>query len=350
MERCDFASITAVLRRHLIEGSFQNQVCFVNTLFESYICENGADFDNGLLNKWLNGLAKVSVPIGQFYNDSPKYRSELAETLRDSVFSRMADSSMAVREVHALLLRDTSVSDRVKADMCYRLCKDTVEITEEADFLADVLIFGIVRRPFVLRDIRKSVPMLETEPAPLLCVRSAGNCSVSCSYQCGRSQTINTFYNVYADRGMVTPQAVQDTSPCESMIRLVWNVAHIQNSEDFQRGIAVLREVNHLFGGKSKYAPLLALCSVLQGMHWLHSSFGDHEKARMEDSRALDVSSTIFQNCPNLSGCREITSNLSFTEARTSRGPPLRKHQAVSLHRNTHRASTVERRVPCAPQ
>ncbi|MBQ9346920.1 MAG: hypothetical protein IJT94_06190, partial [Oscillibacter sp.] len=173
MERCDFASITAILRRHLMEGSFQNQVCFVNTLFESYICENGADFDNGLLNKWLNGLAKVSVPIGQFYNDSPKYRSELAETLRDSVFSRMADSSMAVREVHALLLRDTSVSDRVKADMCYRLCGDDVEITDEADFLADALIFGIVRRPFVPRDIRKSAPMLETEQSPLLCVRSA---------------------------------------------------------------------------------------------------------------------------------------------------------------------------------
>ena len=343
MERCDFASITAVLRKHLMEGSFKNQVCFVNTLFESYIREMDADFDHGLLNKWLNGLAKVSVPIGQFYHDSQEHRLELADTLRDSVFSRMADSSMAVREVHALLLRDTSVSDRVKADMCYRLCGDNVEVTDEGDFLADVLVFGIVRRPFVPRDIRKASPAPEDVQSPIVCVQSSRDGPALCSYQYGQSQDADTYYNVFVDRELA------QTSQCDSMMRLAWSVARLQNHYDFRRGIAVLCEAEEVLGGRGSHAALTALRSILQAMSCLRSS-GDRLDPVLVERRASYVYSLMQENCPDVAVRGGIEAWREYAESKCSRGPPLRMCQAVSHHHNTHRASSVERRVSCAPR
>ncbi|MBQ9347414.1 MAG: hypothetical protein IJT94_08775, partial [Oscillibacter sp.] len=144
-------------------------------------------------------------------------------------------------------------------------------------------------------------------------------------------------------------QAVQDTSPCESMIRLVWNVAHIQNSEDFQRGISALCEVEKVFSRSSKIAALMALGSMLQSMSYLRSAFENQELAVLEQRRAMYVSSIVHANCANLPGLGDNALWRDFAESKSSRGPPLRKHQAISLHRDTHRASSVERRVSCAP-
>ena len=81
MERCDFASITHILRNNLLDGNFDNQMEFAEALFASYVEDNEVYFDMGLLNKWLNGLAKLSPAIGRFYNESRKNRKELVITL-----------------------------------------------------------------------------------------------------------------------------------------------------------------------------------------------------------------------------------------------------------------------------
>lgn len=40
MERCDFASITHILRNNLLDGNFDNQMEFAEALFVSYVEEN----------------------------------------------------------------------------------------------------------------------------------------------------------------------------------------------------------------------------------------------------------------------------------------------------------------------
>ena len=67
MQRCDFASVMAIIRDDLIEGAFSNQMDFVEKLFTSFLNEVEFYFDQGLVNKWFNGLVKVSPVICQFY-------------------------------------------------------------------------------------------------------------------------------------------------------------------------------------------------------------------------------------------------------------------------------------------
>ena len=152
MERCDFASITHILRNNLLDGNFDNQMEFAEALFASYVEENEVYLDMGLLNKWLNGLAKLSPAIGRFYNESRKNRKELVITLQDAILPCLADSAIAAQEIHALLIGDHSISQRKKEELCAGYpCKTD---TEEAEFIANVLIFGMVR-PFQPHDVRK---------------------------------------------------------------------------------------------------------------------------------------------------------------------------------------------------
>ena len=84
MQRCDFASVMAIIRDDLIEGAFSNQMDFVDKLFASIINEEGMFFDQGLVNKWFNGLGKVSPQVCQFYavdEDGTKSSSNACEKI-----------------------------------------------------------------------------------------------------------------------------------------------------------------------------------------------------------------------------------------------------------------------------
>ena len=76
MQRCDFASIMSIVRSDLMDGAFANQMDLVETIFSAFTQEreNAGDefyFDPGQVNKWFNGLAKLSPLICQFYTMSP---------------------------------------------------------------------------------------------------------------------------------------------------------------------------------------------------------------------------------------------------------------------------------------
>ena len=97
MERCDFASVAKIIRNNLLEGNFENQTEFVETLFASYLEENDVLFDMGLLNRWLNGLARLSPTISQFYQRDAKNREALAVTLEDAMILTRAEALPADR-------------------------------------------------------------------------------------------------------------------------------------------------------------------------------------------------------------------------------------------------------------
>ena len=69
MERCDFASVAAIIRGDLLDGSFDNQMEFMDGLFSAYLEETETYWDMGLVCRWLNGLAKPSPAIARFYQD-----------------------------------------------------------------------------------------------------------------------------------------------------------------------------------------------------------------------------------------------------------------------------------------
>ena len=86
MERCDFASITHILRNNLLDGNFDNQMEFAEALFASYLEENEVYFDLGLLNKWLKGRTKINLELTG-YEDLVK-RAE--ETVKNVVLALFA--------------------------------------------------------------------------------------------------------------------------------------------------------------------------------------------------------------------------------------------------------------------
>ena len=345
MERCDFASITAILRENLMDGSFENQVGFVSALFESYIQENEVYFDNGLLNRWLNGLAKVSPAIGQYYHDDPAHRRELAETLRDRILTRMADSAMAVKAVHALLLQDESVSDEKKAALCGRLCS---EDGNDADFLADVLVFGIVRRPFVARDIRKSDPFPADISTVPLCVRPAGGggpCQLHCGNIRENSGQLDMFTGSIPDSLLSGPGA----GLCESILRMVWEVAHLQDWDDFEHGLHMLYEMEQVFIRDGNHALLGALSRLLRTMSSLRSSVEDTAQAQLEYDRARYIHRVAGNVLHFRMGGGEQIGCRDHAEPKANRGPPLRKCVAFTSY-CFYRAVSEERRAACAPQ
>ena len=200
MERCDFASITTTLRNNLIDGSFDNQIDFIESLFAGYLNETGSYFDMGLVSKWLNGLAKPSANIAQFYNDG-KYHKELAITLEDAILPCVSDSAMVVQNVYALLVGDASVSENKKAELCKRYpCKSAAD---EAAFIADVLVFGMAR-PFVARDIRKpSLPPAGSLSPVLGDFVTDEGVPKPCRYFCGREKELAALHKALIENGKV---------------------------------------------------------------------------------------------------------------------------------------------------
>jgi hypothetical protein len=192
MERCDFASITTIIRNNLLEGTYDNQLEFVETLFSSYADENDACFDMGLVCKWLNGLTKLSPAIGQFYISSSSRQRELATTLEDTILPCLSDSSMVAQQIHDLILQDNSISDRKKDELCrsYPCTTDT----ESAYFLTDVLCFGMTR-PFVKRDVRKPNLLTLGNASPMLkdFIFDEGVPN-PCRYFCGREHELSLLH------------------------------------------------------------------------------------------------------------------------------------------------------------
>ena len=88
----------------------------------------------GLLNKWLNGLARVSPAVGLFYLKDRKNRDELAITIEDVILPCLSDSSMTVQNVYNLLIQDPTISERKKQELSHGGTFHTD--SDEAAFLA----------------------------------------------------------------------------------------------------------------------------------------------------------------------------------------------------------------------
>ena len=177
-----------------MEGSFDNQVEFLEALFEGYSRETGKVFDSSLANKWIKGTAKLSPDICRFYRRQ-KHRQDLIVTLEDVILPSFYDSAMAVRKVYELLIRDVTISEEKKRELCSSY--STKSPRDMAVFLADILVFAMGRPA----ESRKKT---ETERS----ARMEGyfvNAKVPdpCPHFCGREQEIEELRQELNSRGNV---------------------------------------------------------------------------------------------------------------------------------------------------
>ena len=97
MERCDFSAVTTIINHYISEDKELNQLDFVYLLFADFITshiEEDVDFDNGLVCRWLNGIARVSPRITSHYMDN-KNKQNLVDNIQQQIIPMMYDSGMA---------------------------------------------------------------------------------------------------------------------------------------------------------------------------------------------------------------------------------------------------------------
>lgn len=153
MERLDFASVMAVLRRNIPDENYTNQADFLYSLFVDVNLnpQYAVEFDNGQVCRWINGLAKLSPSIISFYQDNQNQR-KLAERIQSSLLPMMPDSAMAVQELYDLLMQAPNVSPQKKMELTDGYSFE--DENDEAIFIMEVLVLAMQLR-FEKRDVRK---------------------------------------------------------------------------------------------------------------------------------------------------------------------------------------------------
>ena len=153
MERLDFASVMAVLRRNIPDENFGNQTDFLDSLFED-VCsssQSALEFDNGQVCRWINGMAKLSPVIITHYQD-PKNQRALNQRIQNWLLPLMPDSAMAAQELYDLVLQAPNVSAQKKMELTEGFSFE--DEMDEAVFITQVLCLAMQLR-FEKRDVRK---------------------------------------------------------------------------------------------------------------------------------------------------------------------------------------------------
>ena len=244
MERCDFASIAAIIRADLLDGSFKNQTEFVESLFASYVSEKNVYFDIGLVNRWINGVGRLSPEMVKFYRESGNVK-ELAITVEDVILPCLSDSAMVTQNIYALLIGDTSVSESKKAELCKSYpCKTK---TDEATFIADILLFGMSRQ-FIPRDIRKPNPLSSGSLSPALgdFITDEG-VPRPCRHFCGRDKELTVLHEVLLQNSKVLLHGIPGIGKSElakayakERRKEYTNILYLTYTGDLKRDIAEL--------------------------------------------------------------------------------------------------------------
>ncbi len=187
MERLDFCSAMAVLRRYVSEDRGISQIDFLYDLFDSYFKIGDADnfvLDNGLVCRWMNGQAKVSPRITRFYLSNKRNRKLLAGDFENKILPMLYDAGLAMTEMHGLLIRDSSISEmqRQKLDKEYPCRTDSAQ----ASYIANLLLFGMERN-FIKRDVKtKGLPAAGNLSPVLSDYIYENEAPKPCRFFCGR--------------------------------------------------------------------------------------------------------------------------------------------------------------------
>ena len=153
MDRLDFASVMAVLRRNINDELCPNQVDLLYMLLGdvNYNPEYAIDFDNGQVCRWINGLARLSPNIIRYYQDT-NHQRKLVSRLKNEILPMMPDSAMAVQELYDLLMQAPNVSPQKKMELTDGYSFEDHE--DEAIFIMEILCLAMQLR-FEKRDVRK---------------------------------------------------------------------------------------------------------------------------------------------------------------------------------------------------
>ena len=164
-------------------------------------CSTETDWlDSALVSRWMNGQAKLSPRIQEYYRQN-KNKSKLCTGIETRLFPQMADCSMAVQEMHALLLGAPNVSRQKKEELTEGYPWPTEN--EQAVFLTELLCFAMEQN-FVKRDIRQKQIAAGGAASPV--VRDyiySGEMPRPCKWFRGREAELARLHELLLEEGKV---------------------------------------------------------------------------------------------------------------------------------------------------
>ena len=134
MLRCDFSSVIGIIREYISEGIETTQPVLIYDLFCTFAEKNDDfDFDNGRINRWINGSEAVSPKIVKFYQHKSD-ADALASDIETLIFPTLYDTAMVAENIYTLVMNDISVSEQKRNEL-------TAEYPEDiAAFIATVIM------------------------------------------------------------------------------------------------------------------------------------------------------------------------------------------------------------------
>ena len=202
MERLDFASVMAVLRRNIPDENFGNQADFLDSLFFDMNLDPqfAMEFDQGQVCRWMNGLARLSPNIISFYQEK-EHQRKLVRRIKEMLLPIMPDSAMAAQELYDLLLQAPNVSPQKKLELTdgYAFEDDN----DEAIFIMEILCLAMQLR-FEKRDVRKKqlLPPGNLSPAVVDYIFDT-DIPRPCRWFLDREQELEQLHALLVDHGKV---------------------------------------------------------------------------------------------------------------------------------------------------
>ena len=194
MERCDFSSVITIIRNYISESREINQTDLLYDLFDAFTKEEQNKdyvFDNGLVCRWIKGMANISPQIIMYYTDDNNQKC-LSADIENNILPLMYDSDMAVQEIYNLVVFDTTISDAKKSELTKH--HPFSNSKEKADFLCDVLCFSMERK-FIKHATGNKKLMAGSTLSPFVKDLIFGaEVPNPCRYFCGREKELSELH------------------------------------------------------------------------------------------------------------------------------------------------------------
>ena len=208
MERCDFSSVITIIRNYISESREINQTDLLYNLFDAFTKEEENKdyvFDNGLVCRWIKGIANISPQIIMYYTDDNNKKC-LSADIENNILPLMYDSDMAVQEIYNLVVFDTTISDAKKSELTKH--HPFSNSKEKADFLCDVLCFSMERKLIKHATDNKKL-MAGSALSPFVKDLIFGaEAPKPCRYFCGREKELSELHFMLNEHSKVFLQGI----------------------------------------------------------------------------------------------------------------------------------------------
>ena len=208
MERCDFCSVMAIIRKYIGESYDISQTDLLYELFAAFANDEQNYeyvFDNGLVCRWFKGAAKISPQITRYYTDEHN-KKRLSSDIEKKILPLMVDGDMAMQEIYDLIVFDTTISDGAKQRLTSGYPFPNSK--EKADFLCAVLCFSM-ERSFIKREAGSKKLKEGKALSPIVNdVIFGADVPKPCRWFCGRDKELDALHDQLSKNRKIFMQGI----------------------------------------------------------------------------------------------------------------------------------------------